>query len=56
MRLLPIIFFATLIWGFNARAEIVQLSALVEEAAQNNPEIKASQSRWEASSERPSCS
>jgi len=54
MRLLQIILFVVLIWGINARADIVKLSTLVEETAQNNPEIKASNSRWEASSERPS--
>ena len=54
MRLLQLILFAALIWGINARAEIARLSTLVEEATQNNPEIKASKSRWEASAQRPS--
>jgi outer membrane protein TolC len=54
MKLFQIILFATLIFGINARAEVVKLDLLVEEAMNNNPEIKASKARWEAFSMRPS--
>lgn len=35
-------------------SEIVTLESLVEEAQNNNPEIKAARARWEASTKRPS--
>jgi outer membrane protein TolC len=54
MKLFHIILFATLIFGFDAKAEVVKLDLLVEEAMNNNPEIKASKARWEAFSMRPS--
>ncbi len=54
MKLFQIILFATLIFGINARAEVVKLSSLVEEASENNPVIKASKAKWEASIMRPS--
>ena len=54
MKLFQIILFATLIFGINARAEVVKLSSLVEEASENNPVIKASKTKWEASIMRPS--
>lgn len=54
MKLFQIILFATLVFGINARAEIVKLSSLVEEAGENNPVIKASKAKWEASTMRPS--
>ena len=54
MKLFQIILFATLIFGINARAEVVKLSSLVEEASENNPVIKASKTKWEASTMRPS--
>ena len=54
MKLFQIILFATLIFGINARAEVVKLSSLVEEAGENNPVIKASKAKWEASTMRPS--
>ncbi|MEE9239125.1 MAG: TolC family protein [Thermodesulfobacteriota bacterium] len=54
MKLFQIILFATLIFGFDAKAEVVKLDLLVEEAMNNNPEIKASKARWEAFSMRPS--
>lgn len=54
MKLFQIILFATLLFGINAGAETVKLSSLVEETAENNPAIKASISRWEASTMRPS--
>jgi len=54
MKLFQIILFATLIFGISAKAEVVKLDLLVEEAMDNNPGIKASKARWEASSMRPS--
>ena len=54
MKLFQIILFATLIFGINARAEVVKLSSLVKEASENNPVIKASKTKWEASTMRPS--
>lgn len=54
MRLYLFILLAILILGINANAEVVKLSSLVEEASDNNPEIKASKARWEASTMRPS--
>jgi outer membrane protein TolC len=54
MKLFQIILFATLIFGINAKAETVKLASLVEEASENNPIIKASKARWEASTMRPS--
>jgi cobalt-zinc-cadmium efflux system outer membrane protein len=54
MRIFQIILFATLIFGINAKAETVKLSSLVEEASENNPVIKASKAKWEASTMRPS--
>ncbi len=54
MKLFQIILFATLIFGINASAEVVKLDSLVQEASENNPEIKASIARWEASTMRPS--
>ena len=54
MKLFQIIILATLIWGINASAEIIKLDSLVEEAANNNPLIKASTAKWEASAMRPS--
>jgi cobalt-zinc-cadmium efflux system outer membrane protein len=54
MKLFQIILFVTLIIGINAKAETVKLASLVEEASENNPVIKASKARWEASSMRPS--
>jgi len=54
MKLFQIILFATLIFGINANAETVKLASLVEEASENNPIIKASKARWEASTMRPS--
>jgi len=54
MKLFQIILFATLIFGINAKAETVKLTSLVEEASENNPTIKASKARWEASTMRPS--
>ncbi len=54
MKLFQIILFATLIFGIDAKAEVVKLDLLVEEAMNNNPEIKASKARWEAFSMRPS--
>lgn len=54
MKLFQFIIFATLILGINANAEVVKLSSLVDEASQNNPQIKASKAKWEASTNRPS--
>ncbi len=54
MKLFQIILFATLIFGINAKAETVKLASLVQEASENNPIIKASKARWEASTMRPS--
>lgn len=54
MKLFQFIIFATLILGINANAEVVTLSSLVDEASQNNPRIKASKAKWEASTNRPS--
>jgi len=54
MKIFQIILFATLIIGINASAEVVKLDSLVEEAGENNPVIKASKARWEASTMRPS--
>ena len=54
MKLLQVIIFVTLIIGINAKAEVIKLDALVEETLVNNPEIKASKARWEASTKRPS--
>ncbi|NIP30009.1 MAG: hypothetical protein GTO02_07305, partial [Candidatus Dadabacteria bacterium] len=54
MKLFQFIIFATLILGINANAEVVKLSSLVDEASQNNPQIKASKAKWEASANRPS--
>ena len=54
MKLFQIILFATLIFGINAKAEIIKLDSLVEEATNNNPLIKASKAKWEASIMRPS--
>ena len=54
MKLFQIILFATLIFGINASAEVIKLDSLVQEASDNNPEIKASKARWEASTMRPS--
>ncbi len=52
MKLFQIILFVILILGINAKAEIVKLSSLVEEAAENNPTIRASKTKWEASTMR----
>lgn len=54
MKLFLIIIFATLILGINVRAETVKLDSLVKEALDNNPEIKASKAKWEATTKRPS--
>ncbi len=54
MKLFQIVLFATLFLGINAAAETVKLASLVEEASENNPVIKASKARWEASTMRPS--
>ncbi len=54
MKLFYIILFAVLVLGVNVRAETVKLDSLVKEALDNNPEIKASTARWEASTKRPS--
>lgn len=36
------------VWGSSASAEALSLKALIDEALQNNPEIKAAKGRWEA--------
>jgi outer membrane protein TolC len=51
--LLGIIIFTAFL-GTNAfGSEVVRLESLVEEALENNPEIKASRASWEASTKRP---
>ncbi|MCH7950463.1 MAG: TolC family protein [Candidatus Dadabacteria bacterium] len=54
MKLFQIILFAALIIAIDVKAEVVKLSSLVEEASENNPVIKASKTKWEASIMRPS--
>ncbi|MGH7806584.1 MAG: TolC family protein, partial [Thermodesulfobacteriota bacterium] len=38
----------------NGKKEVTTLNALVEEALENNPEIKAARAKWEATTKRPS--
>ena len=54
MKLFQIILFVALIIAIDVKAEVVKLSSLVEEASENNPVIKASKAKWEASIMRPS--
>lgn len=54
MKLFQIILFVALIIAIDVKAEVVKLSSLVEEASENNPVIKASKTKWEASTMRPS--
>jgi len=54
MKLFQIILFVALIIAIDVKAEVVKLSSLVEEASENNPVIKASKTKWEASIMRPS--
>ncbi|MEK7851788.1 MAG: TolC family protein, partial [Deltaproteobacteria bacterium] len=45
---LNILLAISVLWVSAASAEAVSLKALIDEALQNNPEIKASRERWEA--------
>ncbi len=54
MKLFQIILFVALIIAIDVKAEIIKLDSLVEEATNNNPLIKASKAKWEASIMRPS--
>jgi outer membrane protein TolC len=54
MKLFQIILFVALIIAIDVKAEIIKLDSLVEEATNNNPLIKASKAKWEASTMRPS--
>jgi len=46
--------FLVFVSPFSYAEEAVTLDSLVQEALQNNPEIKAAKARWQASSKRPS--
>ena len=52
--LLRMIIFAVFLGANSYANETVRLESLVEEALQNNPDIKAARARWEASTKRPS--
>lgn len=55
MKFLITIMLLTALIGTDGFAgEVVSLESLVEEALQNNPDIKAAKARWEASTNRPS--
>jgi cobalt-zinc-cadmium efflux system outer membrane protein len=55
MKILLGMLIVTVFLGANSYAnQPVRLESLVEEALQNNPDIKAARARWEASTKRPS--
>jgi cobalt-zinc-cadmium efflux system outer membrane protein len=55
MKILLGMLIVTVFLGANSYAnQAVRLESLVEEALQNNPDIKAARARWEASTKRPS--
>jgi len=55
MKTVKYAFVLLLLFSINISAEEIQsLNSLVEEALVNNPRIKASMARWEASTKRPS--
>ena len=54
MRIMLGAFFIILLFtGSLTAGEVLTLDSLIEEARQNNPEIKAANARWQASTKRP---